>query len=68
MRQRDSFAILRRVLAVGAMLGGATAGAGLVLEVSNEAALGLAAALLAIVVACARAGSRSPAQWHAPRP
>jgi uncharacterized membrane protein YoaK (UPF0700 family) len=68
MRQRDSFAILRRLLAVGAMLGGATAGAGLVLEVSNEAALGLAAALLAIVVACARAGSRSPAQWHAPRP
>jgi uncharacterized membrane protein YoaK (UPF0700 family) len=64
LRQRDRFAIVRRVLAVGAMLAGATAGAVLVLEVSTVAALGLAAALLAIVVVCASAGSRSPAHWH----
>jgi uncharacterized membrane protein YoaK (UPF0700 family) len=68
MRQRDRFAIVRRLLAVGAMLAGAAVGAVLVLEVSDVAALGLAAALLAIVVVCATAGSRSPAQWHAPRP
>ena len=68
LRQRDRFAIVRRLLAVGAMLAGAAVGAVLVLEVSNVAALGLAAALLAIVVVCASAGSRSPAQWHAPRP
>ena len=68
MRQRDRFAIVRRLLAVGAMLGGAAVGALLVLEASEVAALGLAAVLLAIVVVCASAGSRSPAQWHAPRP
>lgn len=68
MRQRDRFAIVRRLLAVGAMLGGAAVGALLVLEVSEVAALGLAAVLLAIVVVCASAGSRSPAQWHALRP
>jgi uncharacterized membrane protein YoaK (UPF0700 family) len=68
MRQRDRFAIVRRALAVGAMLAGAIAGAALVLEVSNVAALGLAAALLAIVVVCAGAASRSPARWHAPHP
>jgi hypothetical protein len=33
--------------------------------VSNVAALALAAALLAVVVGCAAAGSRSPAPWHA---
>jgi hypothetical protein len=37
----------------------------LVLEVSNVAALGPAAALLGLVVVCASAGSRSPARWHA---
>jgi uncharacterized membrane protein YoaK (UPF0700 family) len=68
MRQGDRFAIVRRLLAVGAMLAGAVLGAVLVLQVSNVAALGLAAALLAIVVVCACAGSRSPAEWHAPRP
>lgn len=50
MRQRDRFAIVRRMLAVGAMLAGAVLGAVLVLEVSNVAALGLATALLAVVV------------------
>src|SRR4051794_10876305 len=67
-RQRDRFAIVRRLLAVAAMLAGATAGALLVLDVDDTAALGLAALLLAVVAGCAAAGSRSPAQWHRPRP
>jgi uncharacterized membrane protein YoaK (UPF0700 family) len=67
-RQRDRFTILRRVLAVLAMLAGAVAGALLVLEVSEVAALGLAATILAIVVAWAARGVRSPAPWHAARP
>jgi uncharacterized membrane protein YoaK (UPF0700 family) len=68
IRQRDRFAIVRRLLAVSAMLTGAVLGALLVLRVSNVAGLGLAAALLATVVLGASAASRSPAQWHAPRP
>ena len=67
IRQADRFAVVRRMLAVGAMLAGAVLGALLVLDVSNVAALGLAAALLAVVVVWAGAGSRSPARWHAPR-
>jgi uncharacterized membrane protein YoaK (UPF0700 family) len=67
LRQRDRFAIVRRLLAVGAMLAGAIAGAALVLDVSSVAAIGLAAVLLAIVVVWASAASRSPAQWHAAR-
>ena len=66
LRQRDRFAVVRRVLAVLAMLAGAAAGAVLVLEVSRVAALGLAAALLAVVALGARAGSRTPAPWHTP--
>jgi uncharacterized membrane protein YoaK (UPF0700 family) len=68
LRQHDRFAIVRRLLAVGAMLAGAVAGALLVLDVSTVAALGLAVALLAVVAVCASATSREPAQWHAPRP
>ena len=68
VRPGDRFAIVRRVLAVAAMLVGAVAGALLVLEVSDVAALGLAASLLVIVVGVASAGIRSPAPWHAPRP
>jgi uncharacterized membrane protein YoaK (UPF0700 family) len=67
LREHDRFAIVRRLLAVGAMLAGAVSGALLVLQASNEAALGLAAALLAIVVVCAGLASRSPAPWQAPR-
>jgi uncharacterized membrane protein YoaK (UPF0700 family) len=67
LRQGDRFAIVRRLLAVVAMLAGAAAGAALVIDVSDAAALGLAASLLIIVVAGASAGSLSPAQWHAPR-
>src|SRR4051812_14249756 len=64
-RQRDRFAIVRRLLAVVAMLAGAVAGALLVVKVDDTAALGLAVALLAVVGACAAAASRSPEQWHA---
>jgi uncharacterized membrane protein YoaK (UPF0700 family) len=68
IRQRDRFALARRTFAVGAMLIGAISGALLVLQVSNVAALGLAAVLLAIVVVGAGAGGRGSAAWHAPRP
>jgi uncharacterized membrane protein YoaK (UPF0700 family) len=64
LRQHDRFAVVRRVLAVTAMLAGATVGALLVLEVSYVAALGLAAGLLAIVLVAALATSRAPARWH----
>jgi uncharacterized membrane protein YoaK (UPF0700 family) len=66
IRQRDRFAVVRRLLAVVAMLAGAVLGAALVLEVSNVAALGLATALLAVVVVFTGLASRSPARWHAP--
>jgi uncharacterized membrane protein YoaK (UPF0700 family) len=65
IRQRDRFAITRRLLAVAAMLAGAVAGALLVLKVSDKAALALAAALLAIVGLWASAAIRAPAAWHA---
>jgi uncharacterized membrane protein YoaK (UPF0700 family) len=67
IRQRDTFALVRRLLAVAAMLAGAVGGALLVLQVSNVAALGLAAALLTLVVLWAGATRRPPASWHAPR-
>jgi uncharacterized membrane protein YoaK (UPF0700 family) len=68
IRQRDRFALVRRLLAVAAMLGGAIAGALLVLHVSNVAALGLGAGLLALALVGATAGSLSPAQWHSQTP
>jgi hypothetical protein len=68
LRDRDHFAIVRRLLAVGTMLAGAVVGALLVLDVSNESALAVAAGLLAIVVVGAGLTSRVPAPWHAPRP
>jgi len=68
VRQRDRFAVIRRLLAVVAMFAGAVTGTLLVLHVSDAAALGLAVCLLAIVVAAAIASSRVPASWHAPRP
>jgi uncharacterized membrane protein YoaK (UPF0700 family) len=64
IRQRDRFAVIRRLLAVAAMLAGAVAGALLVLEVSAEAALALACALLAIVALWASVAVRAPAAWH----
>ncbi|MFL5866804.1 MAG: DUF1275 family protein [Thermoleophilaceae bacterium] len=68
IRERDRFALVRRLLAVAAMLGGAIAGALLVLHVSNAAALGLGAGLLAIALVGAIAGSSSPAPWHSQSP
>jgi uncharacterized membrane protein YoaK (UPF0700 family) len=64
IRQRDRFAVIRRLLAVAAMLAGAVAGALLVLDVSIEAALALAGALLAVVGLWASAAVRAPAAWH----
>jgi uncharacterized membrane protein YoaK (UPF0700 family) len=64
IRERDRFAVIRRLLAVAAMLAGAVAGALLVLEVSDEAALALAGALLAVVGLSASAAARTPAAWH----
>jgi uncharacterized membrane protein YoaK (UPF0700 family) len=63
-RNGDRFAIIRRVLAVAAMLAGAIVGAVLVLDVSAVAALALAGGLLAVVFMAAAAGSRAPAPWH----
>jgi uncharacterized membrane protein YoaK (UPF0700 family) len=54
LRHGDRFAILRRALAAGAMIAGAALGAFLVLQVSTEAALGLAVALLALVAGTVR--------------
>jgi uncharacterized membrane protein YoaK (UPF0700 family) len=67
-RQHDRFAVVRRVLAVAAMLAGAAGGAVLVLDVSTVAALASAAALVGIVAAYATVTSRSPAQWHGSPP
>jgi uncharacterized membrane protein YoaK (UPF0700 family) len=59
----DRFALVRRILAVLAMLAGAAAGALLVLDVSMVAALGLGAGLLAVVLVVAGAASRRPVTW-----
>jgi uncharacterized membrane protein YoaK (UPF0700 family) len=56
--------VTRRVLAVLAMLLGATVGAGLVLNGGLAWALGLALILLGLVVAIAGDQSRHPATWH----
>jgi uncharacterized membrane protein YoaK (UPF0700 family) len=68
LREHDRFAVVRRLLSVAAMLAGAVAGAALVLDVSEVAALVLAASLLVIVIVIAVGTSRTPADWHAPRP
>ncbi|HEY2166144.1 MAG TPA: YoaK family protein [Jatrophihabitantaceae bacterium] len=58
--------LLRRGLAVLTMLGGAVAGAELVLHASVTAALSTATALLAVVTAGAWAASARPAAWRNP--
>jgi uncharacterized membrane protein YoaK (UPF0700 family) len=55
--------LIRRLLAVATMLSGAAVGAWLV-QVSPAAALGLAAALLAMVAAGAAAAARHPGAWR----
>jgi uncharacterized membrane protein YoaK (UPF0700 family) len=57
-------ALLRRLLAVATTLGGAAAGAWLVLHASPAAALGLAVILLAAVTARAAAAIRRPGAWR----
>ncbi len=57
-------ALLRRLLAVFTMFGGAAAGAWLVLHVSPAAALGLAVGLLAVVTAGAAVAARHPGTWR----
>jgi uncharacterized membrane protein YoaK (UPF0700 family) len=58
-------ALGRRLLAVGAMVAGAAAGASLALRVSPVSALALAAALLALTAAWAALAVRRPASWRA---
>jgi uncharacterized membrane protein YoaK (UPF0700 family) len=57
-------ALIRRLLAVAAMLGGATLGACLVLTASPAAAIALAVGLLAAVTAAAAALRLRPGQWR----
>ena len=61
-------ALLRRVLAVATMLAGGAAGAWLVLRIGPAAALGLAAAMLALVTAGAMVSARRPGTWRAGTP
>ncbi len=63
IRSRDKVAVLRRLLAVGAMLAGAVAGAVLVLHVSASAALGLAVGLVAVVTVSALVAGRGRPSW-----
>jgi uncharacterized membrane protein YoaK (UPF0700 family) len=66
LRQRNGQVLLRRLLAVGAMLAGAFAGAALVLR--EGAGWALALALLLVVVVCAGAwlSGRRPGAWQTP--
>jgi uncharacterized membrane protein YoaK (UPF0700 family) len=68
LRSRNLAMVVRRLLAIATMLAGAVAGALLDLHVRPAAALGLAAALLALVVAASVMATRRPADWqrHAP--
>jgi uncharacterized membrane protein YoaK (UPF0700 family) len=64
LRSHNGAVILRRVLAVTTMLVGAAAGAVLVIHVRPVAALGLAAALLAVVLVLSAVASKRPAEWQ----
>jgi uncharacterized membrane protein YoaK (UPF0700 family) len=66
LRQRNGWVVLRRLLAVGAMLVGALAGAALVLR--GSATWALAAALVAVAVVCSAAWvlQRRPGGWQTP--
>ena len=67
LRARNQAVVVRRLPAVGTMLGGAVAGALLVLHVRPSAALGVAAALLALVAAFSTVVARDPADWQSHR-
>ncbi len=66
LRERNAHLLLRRLLAVGAMLTGALVGAELVLRQSATWALTLAVALIAVVVAGAWTLGRRPGNWQTP--
>jgi hypothetical protein len=66
LRQRNGQVLLRRLLAVGAMLVGALAGAALVLRESASWALALALLLVALVCAGAWVFGRRPGGWQMP--
>jgi|tagenome__1003787_1003787.scaffolds.fasta_scaffold20668265_2 uncharacterized membrane protein YoaK (UPF0700 family) len=66
LRQRNGQVLLRRLLAVGAMLLGAFAGAALVLRVCASWALALALLLVAVVCAGAWVFGRRPGGWQTP--
>jgi uncharacterized membrane protein YoaK (UPF0700 family) len=60
--------LIRRLLAIGTMLGGALAGASLTLYVSPVSALALAVSLLAVTAGAAAAVATRPAPWRTPPP
>ena len=64
LRHSPALTTTRRILAVLAMLLGASVGTLLVLNTSLAWALGLALILLGAVVAIATVQSRQPAEWH----
>ncbi len=64
LRERNGRVLLRRVLAVGAMLLGGLGGALLVLDVSASAALLTAVCLVALVAAGSWLTSRVPKAWQ----
>jgi uncharacterized membrane protein YoaK (UPF0700 family) len=63
LRSGNTATLIRRLLAVAAMLLGAVAGALLVLHVDIEAALGVAVALMAVVLVGTTLASRSANAW-----
>jgi uncharacterized membrane protein YoaK (UPF0700 family) len=64
VRRRDRATVVRRLLAVATMFAGAVAGALLVIHVGPAAGVGLALALIGLVLVAATAAARSPAAWH----
>jgi uncharacterized membrane protein YfcA len=66
LRQRNVQVLIRRMLAVAAMLIGAFAGAMLVLRRSAASALVLAVALVAVACAGAWVVGRRPGAWQTP--
>jgi hypothetical protein len=60
-----STAFTRRLLAVATMLGGAVAGAELVLHYSRTAALAVGTGLLAVITAAAWQATRRSGAWRA---
>lgn len=64
LRRRDLPTLVRRLIAVAAMLVGAAVGAVLVLNAGLGWGLAAVVAVLAVVLVVAALGSRMPADWH----